>query len=139
MDVLSPTIPNGTSNVAILEPVDSLTVLEHIANLIETTLGVARRELEAVGSLLSKSSRSDSLAKCARFAIEPSVTLYAQKDVREDLVNGHDDTPSQSKGKPPDPGLTLIQKLNMSTHSPPNYPPPQPHSHRLPSSNYPVH
>ncbi|KAL2416799.1 Dynein heavy chain, cytoplasmic [Exophiala dermatitidis] len=92
MDVLSPNAPNGAHSPATLEPVDPLHVLEHIASLIETTLGAARRELEAVGSLLSKASHADSLSKCAQFAEDPQATLYAQKDVREELVNGHEDT-----------------------------------------------
>ncbi|KAJ4680103.1 dynein heavy chain [Exophiala dermatitidis] len=96
MDVLSPNAPNGAHSPATLEPVDPLHVLEHIASLIETTLGAARRELEAVGSLLSKASHADSLSKCAQFAEDPQATLYAQKDVTEELVNGHDDTESQS-------------------------------------------
>jgi len=97
MEVLSPTAPtNGTPDQALPEPVDPITVLEHIANLIETTLGAARRELEAVGSLLSKSSHAESLYQCARFANEPQITtLFARKDIREELVNGHDDTPSE--------------------------------------------
>lgn len=95
MDVLSPSAPNGGPNPTSLESVDSLIVLEHIASLIETTLGAARRELESVGSLLSKASHAESLGKCARFAVETQVTLYAQKDVREELVNGHGDSPSQ--------------------------------------------
>ena len=94
MDVLSPNTANGDStSAASVEPVDSLQVLYHIASLIETTLGAARRELEAVGSLLSKSSHVESLNKCARFATDSQIALYAQKDVREELVNGHDDTP----------------------------------------------
>jgi dynein heavy chain 1 len=95
MDVLSPSAPNGDSAPAsLLEPVDPLHVLHHIAALIETTLGAARRELEAVGSLLSKASHAEAINKCARFAVDPQITLYAQKDVREELVNGHNDTPS---------------------------------------------
>src|SRR6202000_1422691 len=100
MEVLSPSTPNGESApTTLLEPVDPLEVLEHIASLIETTLGSARRELEAVGSLLSKANYAESLNKCSRFAVDPQVTLYAQKDVREELVNGHDDTPSPSKNE----------------------------------------
>ncbi len=95
MDIVSNSTPNGTSTPATsLEPVDTLDVLHHIANLIETTLGAARKELEAVGSLLSKASHAETLSKCARFAVDPQITLYAQKDIREELVNGHHDTPS---------------------------------------------
>lgn len=97
-DVLTTNTPNGDSTVASAEPVDPLSVLEHIANLIETTLGAARRELEAVGSLLSKASRGDSLSKCARFADDSQVSLFARKDRREELINGHDDTPSELDG-----------------------------------------
>jgi dynein heavy chain 1, cytosolic len=94
MDVLTPTSPNQDSAPApLVEPVDSIEVLRHIANLIEATLGAARRELEAVGSLLSKASHAESLSKCAQFASDPQITLYAQKDKREELVNGHHDTP----------------------------------------------
>lgn len=99
MDVLSPNIPNGgDSNPVLTEPVDPLLILQHIASLVETALGAAKRELEAVGSLLSKASHDESLDKCARFALDPQAsTLYARKDVREELVNGHNDTPSQSQ------------------------------------------
>ncbi|KAK5456057.1 dynein heavy chain [Exophiala xenobiotica] len=93
-DVLSPTAPNGAHTPPPVEA-DPLNVLEHIANLIEITLGAARRELEAVGSLLSKAERADSLDKCARFASDSQITLFAQKDIRDELVNGHDDTPSR--------------------------------------------
>ena len=94
-DVLTTNAPNGDSTHPSTEPVNPLSVLEHIANLIETTLGAARRELEAVGSLLSKASHADSLSKCARFADDSQVSLFARKDRREELINGHDDTPSQ--------------------------------------------
>jgi len=97
MEVASLSVPtDGQPSPTLPEPVDPLIVLEHIVSLIETTLGTARRELEAVGSLLSKANHADSLSKCARFAHESQVALYAQKDVREDLVNGHDGTPSKS-------------------------------------------
>ena len=67
-------------------------VLEHIANLIQSTLGAARKELEAVGSLLSKSKHEETLSQCARFASESQVALYAQKDVVEETeLNGHNE------------------------------------------------
>ena len=97
MDVLSPNHSSVDAATTSLEPVDPLEVLQHIASLIETTLGAARRELEAVGSLLSKANHAESLNRCIRFAEDPKITLYAQKDVREELVNGHHDTPSESE------------------------------------------
>ena len=93
MEVLSPSTPNG---VTISHPpfaADPLLVLEHIAALIQTTLGAARRELEAVGSLLSKAKHPETLSRCARFASESQAALYAQKDqVGEATANGHNDS-----------------------------------------------
>lgn len=94
MEILSPSMPNGDAAPTLPEPADPLVVLDHIAGLIETMLGAARKELEAVGSLLSESKRAESLNTCARFATEHQVALYAQKDLRQELVNGHDDSPS---------------------------------------------
>ena len=90
MEVLSPSTPNGVAAFIAPPPTDPLVVLEHIAALIQTTLGAARKELEAVGSLLSKSKHSETLNRCARFATESQVALYAQKDqVEEGITNGH--------------------------------------------------
>ena len=75
------------------EVADPFAVLEHIANLIEASLGAARKELEAVGSLLSKNQQADTLEKCAQFAADTQVALYAQKDRREEMINGHGDSP----------------------------------------------
>jgi len=88
----TPSTPDGVATPYTPQPADPLVVLEHIASLIETTLGTARGELEAVGSLLSEAQRADSINKCTRFSSEPQVALYAQKDLRQDLVNGHDET-----------------------------------------------
>ena len=88
MEVLSPATPNGFSKP--VEPPDPLAILEHIASLIENTLGAARRELEAVGSLLSQRNYDDSIEQCSRFSTENEVALYAHKDISDDLtVNGH--------------------------------------------------
>ena len=90
MEVLSPATPNGFRKPA--EPANPLAILEHIAALIESTLGAARRELEAVGSLLSQRSYDDSIEQCSRFATEGEVALYAHKDISDDLtVNGNDE------------------------------------------------
>ena len=94
MEVLPPAAPNGDGHLSAPESADPLAVLEHIANLIETALGAARKELEAVGSLLSKNKHVESLEKCAQFAADTHVAIYAQKDRRDDLVYGHDDSPS---------------------------------------------
>src|SRR5271154_4475560 len=92
MEVLSPSTPNGLAASPNSATADPLDVLEHIASLIQATLGAARRELEAVGSLLSKAKHSDAVNRCARFASENQVALYAQKDYIDDKqTNGHDE------------------------------------------------
>lgn len=100
MEVVSSAVPNGNGPVSMPEPADPLAVLEHIVNLIETSLGAARRELEAIGSLLSKSKHAESLEKCAQFAVDSHVAIYAQKDRLDEMVNGHDDTPSKQGLQP---------------------------------------
>lgn len=76
-----------------VEPADALSVLEHIVRLIEISLGTARKELEAVGSLLSEAKRPDSLEQCRTFAADNHVALYASQSVREERLNGHHGTP----------------------------------------------
>ena len=105
MEVVSSTQPSGNGPVSIPEPADPLAVLEHIVNLIETSLGAARRELEAIGSLLSKSKHAESLQKCAHFATDPHVAIYAQKDHLDEMVNGHEHTPSEQLPPPPTPKI----------------------------------
>lgn len=91
MEVLVPSAPNGVATPSLHDDVDPLVVLEHIAELIQSTLGAARKELEAVGSLLSKSKHDETVNRCARFVSEAQVALYAQKDVIEETeANGHD-------------------------------------------------
>ena len=92
MEVQSPATPNGVPPNSPVSAVDPVDVLEHIASLIQSMLGAARRDLEEVGSLLSKAKHAESLTKCARFANEPQVSLFAQKDpLKEAFANGYDE------------------------------------------------
>lgn len=82
-----------------IDTTQSLKVLEHLVSLIETNLGIARRELESVGSLLSGAKTRESLERCRQYAEEPQVALYAQRDSLDQQANGHDDDeefPAQS-------------------------------------------
>lgn len=91
MEVLSPSTANSITAPNSPSTADPLLVLEHIAALIQSTLGAARKELEAAGSLLSKAKQTETLNRCARFATESQVALYAQKDqIEEGFTNGHD-------------------------------------------------
>ncbi|RMZ76007.1 hypothetical protein DV738_g5168, partial [Chaetothyriales sp. CBS 135597] len=91
MQVLPPatTATNGERTTDGPEPVDGQVVLDHIVRLVETSLGAARRELEAVGSLLSKSKRADALEQCTEFASTSQVALYAQKERHQQNLNGN--------------------------------------------------
>lgn len=85
MEVASSAImPMGPSPPEPASTAHPLDVLEHLANVLQVTLGAARRELEAVGSLLSEASKPDSLDRCARFASEAQPAVYAQKCLRPD-------------------------------------------------------
>jgi dynein heavy chain 1 len=107
MEILSPSTPNGVAASHPPSTADPILVLEHIAALIQTTLGAARRELEAVGSLLSKTKHSETLSRCARFASESQVALYAQKDqIEEGITNGHNDNSGNYASAVPDDVLT---------------------------------
>jgi len=140
MEVLTPSTPNGASTPIEPHSTDPLDVLEHIASLIQTALGAARRELECVGSLLSKAKHSETLERCARFASETEVALYAQKDVVRDaeLTNGYGDGDSMFNPSCPHYliGADMISKnLYMSTRCLPIFRALQRPSVRWPSLN----
>jgi dynein heavy chain 1 len=61
--------------------IDPTLVVEHLVALLHITLGATRRDLENIGSLLSKSRYADTVQRCTRFATESQVALYVQKDV----------------------------------------------------------
>jgi dynein heavy chain 1, cytosolic len=98
MDVATLSAVNGNGPSPTIEAANPDLVLEHIVNLIELSLGAVRPELKAIGSLLSDTRYAESLEKVSQFAAGSGVAIYAQKDRREDLVNGHADTPSMSFG-----------------------------------------
>jgi dynein heavy chain 1, cytosolic len=95
--VTSPTssTTNGLSTVA-FPTIDPSLVVEHLASVLEITLGASRKELENVGSLLSKSKYSETVQRCTRFATESQVALYIQKDIATDNgLDGPIDAPSR--------------------------------------------
>lgn len=90
---LSPSTATNRSNgitgaASHFTTVDPTIVVEHLAKLIEANLGATRRELESIGSLLSKPKQSDTIQRCTRFATESQVALYVQKDVISADKNG---------------------------------------------------
>lgn len=101
MTVASPASP--TANGIASNPfttIDPTLVVEHLAAVLEITLGATRKELENVGSLLSKSRHSDTVQRCTRFATESQLALYVQKDlvsVAEDGLENLVDATGKSK------------------------------------------
>lgn len=81
---------NGVGTTTSFAAIDPARVVDHLAVLLEATLGATRAELEAPGSLLSKPRYSDTLQRCNRFAVDTQVALYIQKDLSaaEGLENG---------------------------------------------------
>jgi dynein heavy chain 1, cytosolic len=87
--------PNGVASNP-FPTIDPILVVEHLAAVLEITLGATRRELENFGSLLSKARYSDTVQRCTRFATESQVALYVRKDVvseGEDGLQGVADVP----------------------------------------------
>ena len=92
---------NGTAG-APFTAVDPARVVEHLAVLLEAALGATRAELEAPGSLLSKTRHPDTLQRCTRFALDAQVALYIQKDLlpANTLQNG-----DAGEGRMPSPDV----------------------------------
>ena len=96
MEVASPGqgVNGHPSTMARVPTLDPDAVVRHLVDLLEVTLGATPEDLEAKGSLLSDSKKQDTLGRCTRFASEPQVALYVQKDiassaVQNGVLNGH--------------------------------------------------
>jgi dynein heavy chain 1 len=91
--IVSPTTPssNGIASDT-FATIDPAVVVDHLAAVLEITLGATRRQLEDFGSLLSKAKYSETVQRCTRFATESQAqVLYVRKDVvsvAEDHSNG---------------------------------------------------
>ena len=85
-----PATTNGVAN-STFAAVDPARVIDHLAVLLEATLGATRDELEATGSLLSKARYPDTIQQSTRFATDSQVALYIQKDLApaNALTNGN--------------------------------------------------
>ncbi|KAH6676840.1 cytoplasmic dynein-like protein 1 heavy chain 1 [Halenospora varia] len=82
MEVTSPGSPstNGISAGGAGYQLDPQLVLDHLAQVCEITLGASRKDLENVGSLLSKARVSDTTQRVQRWA-ESQAVLYIQKEI----------------------------------------------------------
>jgi dynein heavy chain 1 len=71
--------PNGVANTP-FAAIDPVRVVEYLTTQLQVTLGAAKRELDAPGSLLSKASYQDTIQRCTRFATDTQTALYIQKE-----------------------------------------------------------
>ncbi|CAK7266377.1 dynein heavy chain [Sporothrix epigloea] len=72
-------VSTGVSSLSYFDPAR---VVDHLAAVLEAALGATREELDAPGSILSKTRYADTIQRCSRFAHEPqAVSLYIQKDL----------------------------------------------------------
>ncbi|KAK5288283.1 dynein heavy chain, partial [Cryomyces antarcticus] len=88
-----PLVPgaNGLPSPSLSSTVDPQTIVNYITNVLQVTLEASIDELEANGSLLSKSKLSDTIQRCKRFALESQEALYVQKNEAQlEHSNGND-------------------------------------------------
>lgn len=92
MEVASAEVTNGVSSPSQASLVDSGAVVQYLTEVLQVTLGALKTELESAGCLLSETKYSDTVQRCTRFATEPQVALYVQKDlVASEESNATDD------------------------------------------------
>ncbi len=81
MEVVSPGANGHAPSSNSITTIDPNVVIQHLADLLEVTLGASAEDLESPGSLLFASKRNDTLQRCTRFASDSQVALYVQKDL----------------------------------------------------------
>ena len=96
MEVASTGVPNGVSTPETAALVDSGAVIQYLTEVLQVTLGALKSELETAGSLLSEARYNETLHRCTRFASEPQVAIYVQKDIA-DAAETNGETEGQGK------------------------------------------
>ncbi|MCJ1472503.1 hypothetical protein MMC13_001151 [Lambiella insularis] len=93
MEVVSPGTNGQVPSSDVADYIDPNRVVQHLVDVLEVTLGASRNDLDSVGSLLSGSKRSETVQRCTKFAAEPQVVLYVQKDLAPlQITNGHNNS-----------------------------------------------
>ncbi|OKL56213.1 Dynein heavy chain, cytoplasmic [Talaromyces atroroseus] len=77
----TPGVTNGLAATAQVSAADPNVVVQYLTDVLQVTLGATKRDLEAIGSLLSQAKYSETVQKCTRFASESQVALYVQQDI----------------------------------------------------------
>lgn len=143
MEVASHGVANGIATSTQASLVDTNAVIHFLVEVLQATLGALKIELEGAGSLLSQEKHEETVQRCTRFASEPQVALYVQKDiVGSEVTNGAGDGDGRCtlmvrcrKIMDSDINQSQHHRPSMSITFPPKFPRPLPRSQRLPSSN----
>lgn len=92
MEVASSEVSNSLPPPNPLPAADPDSVVQHLTEVLQGTLGGLKQDLESPGSLLSKAKYSETTQKCVRFASESQTALYVHKDIVEaEETNGTED------------------------------------------------
>ncbi|EEP80390.1 dynein heavy chain [Uncinocarpus reesii 1704] len=83
MEVASPGVSNGLPPPDTFPTTDPTIVVQHLAEVLQGTLGALRKDLESSGNLLSTENYPETLQKCSRFAAESQTAVYAHKELVE--------------------------------------------------------
>lgn len=96
MEVVSPGVNGHGPPLDSPAALDPNSIVQHLADLLEVTLGASTEDLERAGSLFSESGKQETIHQCNRFASESQVALYVQKVfLVAEQSNGHDGSSGQ--------------------------------------------
>ena len=102
MEVISPGMNGHGPFSDPFVPIDPQSMVHHMTDLLEVTLGASTEDLHRAGSLLSESNKQETVQRCKRFASESQAALYIQKiSVAAEQSNGtHGESRRYSGGEP---------------------------------------
>lgn len=110
---LAPGVANGIHPSNPTPPsIDPQIIVDHLAKVLNVTLGASEQDLRSTGSLLSPAKLPDTLQRCTRFALETQEAIYVQKDI---LDTNQLDGPETSQGGPRHYTYTLSTELSISS------------------------
>ena len=89
MEVISPGMNGHGPFPDQFVPIDPQSMVHHMTDLLEVTLGASIEDLHRTGSLLSEPNKQETVQRCRRFASESQTALYVQKiSVATEQSNG---------------------------------------------------
>ena len=71
--------------------IDAEDIIRYLSRVLEVTLGATKEDLEQYGSLLHEAFIEETVARCARFALESQAALYVLRQTTTSQQNGQGD------------------------------------------------